>query len=92
MRIDYKILKAIEEWYGSDNFEVGSDGVVMDGRGDFKYVEPHMTIRFGYWNMVDVDELAQLLPFRYEVIENLVDDDDECGPLYNYLIKSKSGI
>jgi hypothetical protein len=39
--------------------------------------------------LVDVDELAQLLPFRYEVIENEVDDDDDCGLLYNYLIKRK---
>ena len=89
MRIDYNILKTIEEWYGSDNFEVGSDGVVMDGRGDFKYVEPYMTIRFGYWDLVDVTELEKLLPFRYKVIENEVDDDPECGSLYNYLIKSK---
>ena len=50
MRIDYNVLKTIEEWYGSDDFEVGSDGVVMDGRGDYKFVEPHMTIRFGYWS------------------------------------------
>jgi len=89
MRIDYNILKNIEEWYGSDDFEVGSDGVVMGGRDDYKSVEPHMTIRFGYWRVVNVDELAELLPFRYEVIENEVDDDDDCGLLYNYLIKRK---
>ena len=89
MRRDYNILKNIEEWYGSDDFEVGSDGVVKDGRDDYKFVEPHMTIRFGYWRVVNVDELAELLPFRYEVIENEVDDDDDCGLLYNYLIKRK---
>ena len=89
MRIDYNVLKTIEEWYGSDNFEVGSDGVVMDGRGDFKFVEPYITLRFGYWSQIQLEELAQLLPFRYEVIENQVDDDSDCGLLYNYLIKSK---
>ena len=89
MRIDYNILKTIEEWYGSDDFEVGSDGVVMDGRDDYKYVEPHMTIRFGYWSWINSEELAKLLPFRYELIENEVDDDEFGHPLYNYLIKSK---
>lgn len=89
MRIDYNILKTIEEWYGSADFEVGSDGVVMDGRDDYKFVEPHMTLRFGYWSKIDLDELTQIIPFRFEVIENEVDDDEFGYPLYNYLIKSK---
>ena len=89
MRLDYNVLKTIEEWYGSDNFEVGSDGVVMDGRDDYKFVEPHITLRFGYWSQIQFEELAQLLPFRYELIENEVDDDEFGHPLYNYLIKSK---
>jgi hypothetical protein len=89
MRIDYNILKAIEEWYGYEDFEVGSGGVVMDGRDDYKFVEPHMTLRFGYWSRINVDELAKLLPFRYELIENEVDDDEFGFPLYNYLIKRK---
>ena len=88
MRIDYNILKTIEEWYGSDDFEVGSD-VTLDLLSDVKSVEPHMTIRFGYWSQIQFEELQQLLPFRYEVIENEVDDDSDCGLLYNYLIKSK---
>ena len=89
MRIDYNILKTIEEWYGSADFEVGSDGVVMDGRDDYKFDEPHMTLRFGYWSKIDLDELTQIIPFRFEVIENEVDDDEFGYPLYNYLIKSK---
>jgi len=48
-----------------------------------------MTIRFGYWSQIQFEELAKLLPFRYELIENEVDDDDDCGLLYNYLIKRK---
>ena len=89
MRIDYNILKTIEEWYDSADFEIGSDGVVKDGRDDYKFVEPHMTLRFGYWRKVDLDELTQIIPFRFEVIENEVDDDEFGYPLYNYLIKSK---
>ena len=88
MRIDYNILKTIEEWYGSDDFEVGSD-VTLDLLNDVKSVEPHMTIRFGYWSQIQFEELAQILPFRYELIENEVDDDEFGYPLYNYLIKSK---
>tara|TARA_R110001592_G_scaffold30460_3_gene109058 strand:- start:194 stop:460 length:267 start_codon:yes stop_codon:yes gene_type:complete len=88
MRIDYNILKTIEEWYGSDDFEVGSD-VTFDLLSDDKFVEPYITLRFGYWSQIQFEELAQLLPFRYELIENEVDDDEFGHPLYNYLIKSK---
>ena len=88
MRIDFRILKNIEEWYGSDDFEVGSD-VTFDLLSDDKFVEPYITLRFGYWSQIQFEELQQLLPFRYEVIENQVDDDSDCGLLYNYLIKSK---
>ena len=45
--------------------------------------------RFGYWSSINSEELAKLLPFRYELIENEVDDDEFGYPLYNYLIKSK---
>ena len=88
MRIDYNILKTIEEWYGSDDFEVGSD-VTFDLLSDDKFVEPYITLRFGYWSKIDLDELTQIIPFRFEVIENEVDDDEFGHPLYNYLIKSK---
>ena len=88
MRIDYNILKTIEEWYGSDDFEVGSD-VTFDLLSDDKFVEPYITLRFGYWSSINSEELAKLLPFRYELIENEVDDDEFGYPLYNYLIKSK---
>ena len=88
MRIDFRILKNIEEWYGSDDFEVGSD-VTFDLLSDDKFVEPYITLRFGYWSQIQFEELAQLLPFRYELIENEVDDDEFGHPLYNYLIKSK---
>ena len=46
MRIDFRILKNIEEWYGSDDFEVGSD-VTFDLLSDDKFVEPYITLRFG---------------------------------------------
>ena len=48
-----------------------------------------LTIRFGYWNSVDLDGLKKLLPVNLSVTENLVDDDDDCGRLYNYEISDK---
>jgi len=89
MRIDYNVLKTIEEWYGSDDFELGAAGTVRNGRGDFKFIEPEITLRFGYWFRVNLAELIELIPFRYEVIEDEVDECEFGQPLYNYLIKSK---
>jgi len=89
MRIDYKTLKSIKKWYGSDDFEIGATGEVRDGRDDYKFVEPEITLRFGYWLRVDLAELIELIPFRFEVIEEEVDESEFGQPLYNYLIKSK---
>tara|TARA_A200000159_G_scaffold135488_1_gene134605 strand:- start:41 stop:274 length:234 start_codon:yes stop_codon:yes gene_type:complete len=74
MRIGYKKFKEIKKWYGSSNFEIGYD---RDG----------LTLRFGYWQKVDFEGLQQILPDYFEITENLVDEDDDCGPLYNYIIK-----
>jgi|TARA_R110002167_G_scaffold72890_1_gene204626 regulatory protein YycI of two-component signal transduction system YycFG len=76
MRIDFRILKNIEEWYGSDDFEVG----------DVNEKEA-ISIRFGYWSSVELTELQQLLPHYLKVIENEVDEDEDTGVLYNYIIK-----
>ena len=76
MRIGYKKFKEIKKWYGSSDFEIGyeSDGI---------------TLRFGYWSLVDLEELKKLLPDYLTITENLVDDDDDCGTLYNYKISDK---
>ena len=76
MRIDFRILKNIEEWYGSEDFEVG----------DVNEKEA-ISIRFGYWSSVELTELQQLLPHYLKVIENEVDEDEDTGVLYNYIIK-----
>ena len=74
MRIGYKKFKEIKKWYGSSDFEIGYD---RDG----------LTLRFGYWQKVDFEGLQQILPDYFEITENLVDEDDDCGSLYNYIIK-----
>ena len=76
MRLGYKKFKEIKKWYGSSDFEIG-------------YVTNALTIRFGYWNSVDLDGLKKLLPSYLTITENLVDDDDDCGRLYDYTISDK---
>lgn len=78
MRLDFNILKNIEEWYGNDNFAVGSS-----------FEKDSITIRFGYWSEVNTEELNSLLPFSIEAVINEVDEDDDTGVLYNYIIKRK---
>ena len=45
-----------------------------------------ITLRFGYWQKVDFEGLQELLPHYCKVTENIVDEDDDCGTLYNYNI------
>ena len=76
MRIGYKKFKEIKKWYGSSSFEIG-------------YQSDALTIRFGYWAKIEVDELKQILPDYMEVIENEVDETEFGQSLYNYIIKTK---
>tara|TARA_Y100000592_G_scaffold92985_1_gene155478 strand:- start:186 stop:425 length:240 start_codon:yes stop_codon:yes gene_type:complete len=76
MRLGYKKFKEIKKWYGSSDFEIGYD---KDG----------LTFRFGYWNKVNIEELSDILPGYFTLTENLVDDDDDCGPLYNYKVSDE---
>ena len=58
----------------SSDFEIGYDTVSL-------------TIRFGYWNS-DLDGLKKLYQ-SFNSYRKLVDDDDDCGRLYNYEISDK---
>ena len=79
MRIGYKKFKEIKKWYGSSNFEIGYD-------------TDSLTLRFGYWKQVNLNGLKKILPEYFTITENLVDDDDDCGELYNYTIKREYNI
>ena len=79
MRIGYKKFKEIKKWYGSSDFEIGYDN---DG----------LTFRFGYWNKVNIEELSDILPGYFTLTENLVDDDSDCGRLYDYTIKREYNL
>ncbi len=88
-RISFKQLEKIKEFWGSDDFEVGHGGEVKDGRGDYKFAETHLTLRFGYWSQINTDELEKRLDrwgqsFKVEL--DAVVFDDDCGSLYSYKI------
>ena len=76
MRISIETLEKIANDCGS--FEIG------DG-----YTYGELTLRFGYWRKVNLETLQNLIPQHLEVKLNLVDEDDECGELYNYIITSR---
>ena len=47
-----------------------------------------ISLRFGYWNNISENHLAkvnEILGHR-EIQLQLVDEDDECGELWNYLV------
>ena len=51
MRLGYKKFKEIKKWYGSSDFEIG-------------YESDGLSIRFGYWRSIDLDELKKLLDVK----------------------------
>ena len=47
-----------------------------------------ITLRFGYWNQLtdsDLTKVKEILGYR-SITEQLVDEDDDCGALYNYIV------
>ena len=77
MRVDYKILKKIEKFYGSDDFQVGPSDEGMFGS---------IVLRFGYWRGVSLDSLQKIVGDRYTV-EEIEYDDEDTGWLYHYILK-----
>ena len=89
MRIHINHLILLEEKFGT--FEVGTTMTDANPDGTFLKLKPAITLRFGYWSKVPVENLQSMLrslavDSYIHVIENLVDEDDECGELYNYII------
>jgi hypothetical protein len=73
MKIDYKYFKKAKKLYGSSDIQIG-------------IWKESISIRFGYWRQVDLEKLKNIFPDHLEVTEQLVDDDSDCGPLYEYYI------
>ena len=47
-----------------------------------------ISLRFGYWSMLSEEHLAKVNKIigHREIQLQLVDEDDECGELWNYLV------
>ena len=76
MNLDLNILTAIKNEFG--DFQITT---VHDGKDTLAF-------RFGYWRRVNTHILQVLLePAGVEVYEHDLDDDD-CGTLYSYHLKS----
>ena len=73
MRLSIEILEKIANDCGT--LEVGTGNK-----------QDQLSLRFGYWRKVDFTKLKEILPDHLTVEENLVNDDPECGELWNYNI------
>lgn len=81
MRLKFETLLKVQDYYGSSNFQVEARYDKFDG-------EEYIMFRFGYWAEVDLIRLKEIFnPLGYEV-EVSEFEDDECGWLYSYNIKS----
>ena len=49
-----------------------------------------LTLRFGYWKEIELSKLNTILPEWMVAEKNLVDEDEDCGELYNYSITKKN--
>ena len=84
MRLKFDTLLKVQDYYGSSDFQVEARSE-MDGYG---MVNEHIMFRFGYWAEVDLVKLEEIFnPLGYKVEMNEF-EDDECGWLYSYNIKS----
>jgi len=85
MRLDLKTIAKIYQdakAYGVDNVEIGASA----------FNNGTITLRFGYWEKINdnlLDKINYVLPDHLHLDIQLVDEDDECGELWNYLIIKK---
>ena len=81
MRLKIQTLSTIK----LDNFDCSDIEIGCSNSG--------LTLRFGYWKKLsdsDVEKVNEILPDYLHILENLVDEDEDCGELYDYSIKRKS--
>jgi len=74
MRIEIETFEAIKRVAGS--FQVDSES-----NGFF-------TLRFGYWQRKNVDDIQSVLP-EYLAVHEEDHHDEDCGYLFHYVIKHK---
>ena len=85
MRLD---LKTITQLYNEmDCYDVGN---IEIGASEFN--KGTFTLRFGYWKKLseeNVERVNYILPNHLHIVEQFVDEDEDCGELWNYLILRK---
>jgi len=82
MRIDYCVFQDIEEFYGTNDFQI-------EARYDKFDNEEYIMLRFGYWAEVDLIGLEEIInPIDYN-IEVMAVDEEDTGWRYSYHIKQK---
>jgi hypothetical protein len=72
--LDSEIIKEISE-------KIGEHYITAVAKDKYNF-------RFGYWRRINRDELESLLP-TYSIEEKEVLEDEDCGILYDYIIKKK---
>ena len=87
MRLHVNTLIILEEEFGT--FEIGPMQPYC--REPYYANERGLALKFGFWKEIDVERLQRMLRSlsvnqSIYVHQNLVDDDEECGELYNYII------
>jgi len=81
-RLNLDFLEKIQAVMSDWSIEIGSDS---NG----------LTLRFGYWKKLPlhIEEVVDnCLPAHLEIERQLVDEDDDCGELWNYAITRKKLI
>jgi len=76
MRINLDFLEKIQSAMPNWSIEIGND-------------DYGLTLRFGYWKKIkdeEVDIINKCLPAHLKLKLQLVDEDEDCGELWNYII------
>ena len=79
MRLNLDFLEKIQAVMPDWSIEIGSGS---NG----------LTLRFGYWKKLSLyneEKVDNCLPAHLEIERQLVDEDDDCGDLWNYKIIRK---
>jgi len=79
-RINLKTINEIYKCFGE--VEIGSSN-------------SGLTLRFGYWKKLseeNVERVNYILPNHLHIVENLVDEDEDCGELFDYKILRKNNL
>tara|TARA_B100000963_G_C22217351_1_gene490028 strand:+ start:227 stop:502 length:276 start_codon:yes stop_codon:yes gene_type:complete len=82
MRIDIKTLNKIQKEIGE--FQVGAEAHIKKWSDKHQLVTSTLSLRFGYWQIIDTDKLISILPKYVKLVEELVDEDEFGKPLVYY--------